>query len=61
MSVLIAGGGIGGLALALSLHQIGVEAKVFESAPVVKPLVQQASALRKQTNSSKVNSWTLVD
>jgi len=31
MTVLIAGGGIGGLTLALSLHQIGVSAKVFES------------------------------
>ena len=30
MTVLIAGGGIGGLTLALSLHQIGVPAKVFE-------------------------------
>ena len=31
MTVLIAGGGIGGLTLALSLHQIGISAKVFES------------------------------
>lgn len=38
MGVLIAGGGIGGMTLALSLHQIGVEAKVFEAAPVVRPL-----------------------
>src|ERR1700710_3113754 len=37
MTVLIAGGGIGGLTLALSLHQIGVAAKVFESVPAVKP------------------------
>jgi 5-methylphenazine-1-carboxylate 1-monooxygenase len=36
MTVLIAGGGIGGLAL--SLHQIGVPAKVFESVPALKPL-----------------------
>ncbi len=28
MTVLIAGGGIGGLTLALSLHQIGVAAEV---------------------------------
>ena len=33
MTVLIAGGGIGGLTLALSLHQIGIAAKVFESVP----------------------------
>jgi 2-polyprenyl-6-methoxyphenol hydroxylase-like FAD-dependent oxidoreductase len=38
MTVLIAGGGIGGLTLALSLHQIGVPAKVFESASELKPL-----------------------
>jgi 5-methylphenazine-1-carboxylate 1-monooxygenase len=31
MTVLIAGGGIGGLTLALSLHQIGISAKVFEN------------------------------
>src|SRR6202051_1905965 len=38
MTVLIAGGGIGGLTLALSLHQIGVAAKVFESVPALRPL-----------------------
>ena len=38
MTVLIAGGGIGGLTLALSLHQIGVPAIVFESVAELKPL-----------------------
>ncbi len=38
MTVLIAGGGIGGLALALSLHQIGVRCRVFESVKEIKPL-----------------------
>lgn len=38
MTVLIAGGGIGGLTLALSLHQIGVPCRVFESVPALKPL-----------------------
>src|SRR3984885_1647503 len=38
MTVLIAGGGIGGLTLALSLHQIGISAKVFESVSELKPL-----------------------
>ncbi len=38
MAVLVAGGGIGGLALALSLHQIGVPVQVFESVTEPKPL-----------------------
>jgi len=37
-SVLIAGGGIAGLSLALTLHQIGVECVVFESVREIKPL-----------------------
>ncbi|MBF9150216.1 flavin-dependent oxidoreductase [Novosphingobium jiangmenense] len=36
--VLIAGGGIGGLTLALTLHQIGVTCTVFESVRELKPL-----------------------
>lgn len=36
--VLISGGGIGGLALGLTLHQIGVECVVFESVRTLKPL-----------------------
>jgi len=36
--VLIAGGGIGGLALALTLDQIGVRSSVFESVRELKPL-----------------------
>jgi 2-polyprenyl-6-methoxyphenol hydroxylase-like FAD-dependent oxidoreductase len=36
--VLIAGGGIGGLALALTCDQIGVPFKLFESAGSIKPL-----------------------
>ena len=38
MTVLIAGAGIGGLALALSLHRIGVEARVFEAVAEPRPL-----------------------
>ena len=38
MTVLIAGGGIAGLTLALSLHQIGVDCRVFESTDSIQPL-----------------------
>ena len=36
--VLIAGGGIGGMATALTLHQIGMPCIVFESVPELQPL-----------------------
>jgi len=36
--VLIVGGGVGGLALALSLHQAGISCRVFEAASQVLPL-----------------------
>lgn len=36
--VLIAGGGIAGMTLALTLHQIGVPCRVFESVPQILPL-----------------------
>lgn len=36
--VLIIGGGIGGLTLALSLHQARIACRVFEAAPEIKPL-----------------------
>ncbi len=38
LPVLIAGGGIGGMALALTLHQIGVPCIVFEAVPALQPL-----------------------
>ena len=37
-SVLIIGGGVGGLTLALSLHQAGIACRVFEAAPDIRPL-----------------------
>ncbi len=36
--VLIAGGGIGGMAMALTLHQIGVPCVVYEAVPALQPL-----------------------
>jgi len=36
--VLIAGGGIAGMALALTLHQVGVPCVVYEAVPQLKPL-----------------------
>ena len=36
--VLIIGGGIGGLTLALSLHQAGIACRVFEAAPQIRAL-----------------------
>jgi 5-methylphenazine-1-carboxylate 1-monooxygenase len=36
--VLVAGAGIGGLSVALTLHQIGVPCIVFESVPEIRPL-----------------------
>jgi 5-methylphenazine-1-carboxylate 1-monooxygenase len=38
MEILIIGGGIGGLTLALSLHAAGIRCRVFEAAPEIRPL-----------------------
>jgi len=38
LPVLIAGGGIGGMALALTLHQVGVPCQVLEAVPELQPL-----------------------
>ena len=38
MRVVIAGAGIGGLTAALALHQVGIEAEVFEQASEVREL-----------------------
>ncbi len=38
MTVLIAGGGISGLVLALSCHQVGIPFKVFEASKTMRPL-----------------------
>ncbi|MDJ0857631.1 MAG: flavin-dependent oxidoreductase [Dinoroseobacter sp.] len=38
MTVMIAGAGIGGLSLALSLHQVGIDCVVYEAVREVRPL-----------------------
>src|SRR3569832_1674266 len=38
MSIAIVGGGIGGLALALSRHRLGLECDVYETAPEVREI-----------------------
>ncbi len=38
MKVIIVGGGIGGLAAALSLHQFGIEAEIFEQSSEIREL-----------------------
>ncbi|MHA6264115.1 flavin-dependent oxidoreductase [Arenibacterium sp. CAU 1754] len=38
MTILIAGGGIAGLSLGLTLHQIGVPFRIYESAPEIRPM-----------------------
>ena len=55
--VLIAGGGIGGMATALTLHQIGVPCMVFETVPELQPLGVginlQPNAVRELTEELK--------
>ena len=36
--VIVAGGGIGGLTMALTLHEIGVPVLIFESVMTIRPL-----------------------
>ncbi len=38
MTIIVAGGGIAGLAFALTCHEIGEDVQVFESAPEIRPL-----------------------
>jgi 2-polyprenyl-6-methoxyphenol hydroxylase-like FAD-dependent oxidoreductase len=45
MRIIIAGGGIGGLTLALMLHRQGIDSQVYEAAAEVKPLGVGINAL----------------
>src|SRR5690348_479802 len=38
MGVIVIGGGIGGLTLALALHQVGISSRVFEAGAKINPL-----------------------
>jgi 2-polyprenyl-6-methoxyphenol hydroxylase-like FAD-dependent oxidoreductase len=38
MEVLIIGGGIGGLTLGLALHRAGIASRIYEAAPLIKPI-----------------------
>jgi len=38
MEVLVVGGGIGGLTLALCLHRAGISCRIYEAAPAMRPL-----------------------
>ena len=38
MNVVIVGGGIGGLTLALLLHRAGIDCRIYEAAPTMRPL-----------------------
>jgi 2-polyprenyl-6-methoxyphenol hydroxylase-like FAD-dependent oxidoreductase len=38
MTVLIAGSGIAGLTMGLTLHQMGIPFRIFEAVPKIKPL-----------------------
>ncbi len=53
MQVIIIGGGIAGLSAALSLHQIGVECRIYESVPRLVPIGHginlQPNAVRELT------------
>ena len=54
MSVLIIGGGIGGLAAAVALRRVGIDAKVFERAPEISEV---GASLSVFSNAVKALRW----
>src|SRR5687768_15316663 len=68
--VIIVGGGIGGLTLALKLHRAGIACRVYEAAPEIKPIgvginllphaTRELAALGLEESLSKV-AVTTVD
>ena len=61
MQVMIAGGGIGGLSLALSLHQAGIAVRVYEAvrdpAPLGAGINLQPTAVRELTELGLATHW----
>jgi 2-polyprenyl-6-methoxyphenol hydroxylase-like FAD-dependent oxidoreductase len=55
MKALVVGGGIGGLAAALSLHEWGVEVEVFEQTPEVRELGVQGQRMRSTRSVCSVS------
>jgi len=55
MEIIVVGGGIGGLSLALSLHQAGIKVRVYEAVRHLSPLGVginlQPTAVRDSSNS----------
>lgn len=56
--VIIAGGGIGGLATALTLHQIGVPCIVFEAVREMRPL---GVGINLQPNAVRENDFGITE
>lgn len=56
--VIIAGGGIGGLATALTLHQIGVPCTVFEAVREMRPL---GVGINLQPNAVRENDFGITE
>ena len=56
MRVIIAGGGVGGLTLALMLHRRGIEAVVLEAAAEVRPRFHTPFASSRSSDCCRI--WT---